>query len=382
MGLMTSVRWLNLIDFLVLTLALYGVLSWARQARAMRLAFWIVGLYAASLVTRRFDLIITTWVLDAASIGLIVMLLIMFQPELRRAFLSLDGILRVSPRTSGALEPAFRAIADAAFSMANGRTGALIVIVRDDPIADLVEDGVTVGAEVSQPLLEAIFQKTAPVHDGAALIESGRISRVNVILPLSHRPDVPAQFGTRHRAAMGIAERSDAVVVVASEERGEVTLMRGRSFEAIPSALELSERLQQLRSKQERLAGGHVWQILTHNLALKFASAGLGILISALSLFSTGNTIRTVTVDVELVNLPRGLDVADYSTRKLEVSLRGRSWLMDTTNPDGMVARFDLRGAHEGTISLRPTEQDLGLPPGVRLDSVSPPVLTVHIRKR
>jgi hypothetical protein len=220
------------------------------------------------------------------------------------------------------------------------------------------------------------------MHDGAVLIESGRISRVNVILPLSHRPDMPQQFGTRHRAAMGIAERSDAVVIVASEERGEVSLMRGRSWQVLPGALELLEQLQHLVAEQKLGWGEHARRLLVHNLRLKLAAAGLGILISALSLFSTGTTIRTVTVDVELVNLPRGLDVAEYSARKLEVSLRGRSWLMDTANPDGLVARFDLRNAHEGMVTLRPTEQDLGLPPGVRLDGVVPPVLSVRIRKR
>ena len=378
---MLPVRWLNLIDFLVLTLALYAVLSWARQARAMRLVFWIVGMYAASLVTRRFDLIITSWVLDAASIGLIVMLLVMFQPELRRAFLRLDGVLRVSPRASSSLDPALSAIANAAFSMARERVGALIVIVCDDPISELVEDGVAVGAEVSRPLLEAIFQKTGPIHDGAVLIDSGRISRVNVILPLSHRDNVPSEFGTRHRAAMGLAERSDAAVVVASEERGEVSLMRGSSWQVVPNAPELVELLQHLRGGQERRPTGRVRRALTHNLHLKLAAAGLGILISALSLFSGGNTIRTVTVGVELVNLPRGLDVTDY-TRTLEVSLRGRSWFMDTTNPENLVARFDMHDAHEGAMKLRPTDQDLGLPPGVRLDGVEPPMLTVHIRKR
>lgn len=381
MDLVLPVRWLNLIDFLVLTLALYGVLSWARQARAMRLVFWIVGMYVASLLTRRFDLIITSWVLDAASIGLIVMLLVMFQPELRRAFLRLDGVLRVSPKASSLPDPTWSAIADAAFSMARERTGALIVVVCDDPISELVEDGVAVGAEVSRPLLEAIFQKTAPIHDGAVLIDAGRISRVNVILPLSHRNDVPPEFGTRHRAAMGLAERSDAAVVVASEERGEVSLMRGSSWQVVPNAVELVLLLQHLHGWVEVRSMERVWRAFTHNLHIKLTAAGLGILLSALSLFSGGNTIRTVTVGVELVNLPRGFDVTDY-TRTLEVSLRGRSWFMDTTNPENLVARFDMHEAHEGTMKLQPTDQDLGLPPGVRLDGVEPPMLTVHIRKR
>jgi diadenylate cyclase len=359
MDLVLPVRWLNLIDFLVLTLALYGVLRWARQARAMRVVFWIVGMYVASLVTRRFDLIITSWVLDAASIGLIVMLLVMFQPELRRAFLRLDRVLRVSPKASSSPDPTVSAIAEAAFSMARDRTGALIVVVCDDTISELVEDGVAVGAEVSRPLLEAIFQKTAPTHDGAVLIDSGRISRVNVILPLSHRNDVPPEFGTRHRAAMGLAERSDAAVVVASEERGEVSLMRGSTWQVVPSAAELVMlSAASARGCGGSLDGARLAQAFTHNLHIKLGAAGLGILISALSLFSGGNTIRTVTVGVELVNLPRGFDVTDY-TRTLEVSLRGRSWFMDTTNPENLVARFDMHEAHEGAMKLQPNRSGL-----------------------
>jgi len=378
----TSVRWLNLIDFLVLTIALYGVLNWARQARAMRLAFWIVGLYAASLAVRRFDLIITSWVLSAASIGLIVMLLIVFQPELRRAFLFLDRILRVSSRSATALEPGFQAIADAAFVMARDRVGALIVIVRRDPISDLVEDGVAVGAEISRPLLEAVFQKTSPVHDGAAVIESGRISRVNAVLPLSHRPDVPTQFGTRHRAAMGMAERSDALVVVCSEERGEVTLMRGATWRVIPTPLALMELLQKLDAETKQPWYGRLGHLVFDRLGLKLSAAGLGILISALSLFSTGSTIRTVPASIEFLNVPRGLNVVDYSPTHLDVSLRGRAWLMDAGEIDRLVARFDLHDARAGTFMLKPNERILSLPPGIRLDGVIPPGVSVTIRRQ
>jgi uncharacterized protein (TIGR00159 family) len=379
---MTPVRWLNLIDFLVLTLALYGVLNWARQARAMRLAFWIVGLYSASLVARRFDLIITSWVLTAAAMGLIVMLLIVFQPELRRAFQFLDRILRISPRSVAALEPGLQAIAEASFAMAHNHVGALIVIVRKDPVSDLIEDGVAVGAEISRLLLEAIFQKTSPVHDGAVIVESERIARVNAVLPLSHRPDIPAQFGTRHRAAMGIAERSDALVVVSSEERGEVTLMRGPAWRVIPSAAALTEQLQRLEGEAGRRWYDRLGHLLIDNLPLKLAAAGLGIVISALSLFSTGSTIRTVPASIEFQHVPRGLNVTYYSPNQVEVSLRGRAWLMDAGAIDSLVARFDLSNAQAGTWPMKPTERDFSLPPGIRLDGVAPPTVMVTIRRQ
>jgi len=379
---MTPVRWLNLIDFLVLTLALYGVLNWARQARAMRLAFWIVGLYAASLAARRVDLIVTSWVLSAAAIGLIVMLLIVFQPELRRAFQFLDRILRISPRSAAALEPGFQAIAEAAFSMAHDRVGALIVIVRTDPVSDLIEDGVGVGAEISRPLLEAVFQKTSPVHDGAVIVESGRISRVNAVLPLSHRPDIPAQFGTRHRAAMGLAERSDALVIVSSEERGEVTLMRGATWQVIAGALALTEQLQHLEGEAGLRWYDRLGRLLVDNLPLKLAAAGLGIVISILALFSTGSTIRTVQASIEFQHVPRGLNVVSYAPNQVEVSLRGRAWFMDAGAIDRLVARFDLSNAQAGTWPMKPTERNLSLPPGVRLDGVAPPTVMVTIRRQ
>ena len=379
---MTPVRWLNLIDFFVLTLALYGVLNWARQARAMRLVFWIVGLYAASLAARRVDLIITSWVLTAAAIGLIVMLLIVFQPELRRAFQFLDRILRISPQSAGALEPGLQAVAEAAFAMAHNRMGALIVMVRKDPVSDLIEDGVPVGAEISRPLLEAIFQKTSPVHDGAVIVESERIARVNAVLPLSHRPDIPAQFGTRHRAAMGIAERSDALVIVSSEERGEVTLMRGPTWRAIPSTLALMEQLQHLESEAGRRWYDRLGHLLIGNLPLKLAAAGLGILISALSLFSTGSTIRTVPASIEFQHVPRGLNVVYYSPNQVQVSLRGRAWLMDAGAIDSLVARFDLSNARAGTWPMKPAESSFSLPPGIKLDGVEPPTVMVTIRRQ
>ncbi len=379
---MTTLRWLNLIDFVVLTLALYAVLNWARQARAMRLAFWIVGLYAVSLVARHFDLLITSWVLDAASVGLIVMLLMIFQPELRRAFLRLDNLLRVSPRSPSAFEPGYRAISEASFAMARERIGALIVIVRDDPVAESVEGGVVIGADISRKLLEALFQKTSPLHDGAAIIENGRIARAGVILPLSHRPDVPHHFGTRHRAAMGLAERSDALVIAVSEERGEVSLMRVRSWRVAPSAAELLALLEKLQAPPRISWTERMVRAATRNMRVKLTAAGLGVLLWVLSFFASGITIRTVTVPVEFSNVPRGLNVVESSANSLEVSLRGRTWVMESTNPAGLVAQFDLRGRHEGPARFQPTARNLNLPPGVALDGVEPPVVSVKIQKQ
>jgi len=358
------------------------MLNWARRARAMRIALWVVFLHLASLVARHFDLLITTWVLEGASIALIVMLLFVFQAELRRAFLRLDRLLHFSRASFQSPDPTWRALADAAFQMAPTRTGALIVIAREDPLAELTEDGINVGADVSPPLLVSIFQKTSPVHDGAAIVEGDRISKVGVILPLTGRTDVPLQFGTRHRAAMGLAERSDAVVLVVSEERGEVSLMIGRTWRVIDTAPELASQLQKLWNLQRAGWGERFRDFFVADFGLKAAAAGLAAVVWAFSFLETGIALRTVSAPVEFQNVPRGMDVRTESTDSLEVEVRGPSWIMDRSNLSSLVARIDMTSAQAGRIVHRITARDLNMPPGLYVDSIDPQQVTVRVVKR
>src|SRR5262245_26915702 len=138
----------------------------------------------------------------------------------------IDSRLHFRGETPSVLESVYETVGEAVFSMASSRTGALIVFSREHSIQELVEGGVALGAEITREIIEAIFQKSSPVHDGAIVIEADRITKANVVLPLTQWTGVPKAFGTRHRAAMGLAERSDAIIVAVSEEHGEVRLVR------------------------------------------------------------------------------------------------------------------------------------------------------------
>jgi uncharacterized protein (TIGR00159 family) len=229
-------RWQNVVDFVVLTTAIYLLLRWGKEARAFRVSLAIVGLRAASLLARQFDLIITSLLLDATNLIAIILLLIVYQSELRHALTRLDVLAWFLPRRKATMEPETDAISSAAFSLARAQCGALMVITRRDSVNELIDGGVKLGGEISSEILEAIFRKKSPVHDGATIIEGDHISRVGAILPLTRRTDIPKEFGTRHRAAMGLAERSDALIVVVSEERSEVTLMYAREMVRVDTA--------------------------------------------------------------------------------------------------------------------------------------------------
>jgi DNA integrity scanning protein DisA with diadenylate cyclase activity len=176
---------------------------------------------------------------------------------------------------AAARTPVVSAVSAAAWALARDRCGALIVIVRRDAIAELVTTGVALGGRVSREILEAVFQKGGPVHDGATIIEGDVLLHVGAVLPLTQRTDVPAQYGTRHRAAMGLAERSDAVVVVVSEERGEVTVMSRTSVRLIHSEAELEMTLDALTTPREGTSSRSLRALRPADLKLQGAALGL-----------------------------------------------------------------------------------------------------------
>src|SRR5213594_2686562 len=195
---MFAVRWQTLVDFVVLTTAIYLLLRWGKEAKAFRVSLAIVGLKAASLLARQFDLIITSLIFDATDLVAVILLLIVYQSELRHALTRLDVLAWFLPHRKVATELEVDAISSAAFSLAGAQCGALMVITRRDSVDELVDGGVKLGGKISSEILEAIFRKKSPVHDGATIIEGDYISRVGAILPLTRRTDVPKEYGTRH----------------------------------------------------------------------------------------------------------------------------------------------------------------------------------------
>ncbi len=376
------VRWQSVVDFVVLTAALYILLRWAQQARALRVALVVLGLHAGALVARHFDLVLTSWVLDGAAILAIVGLLLVFQAELRRFFMRLDSVLNWRPHAPSRLAETYGAISRAAFHMAEATVGALIVVVRRNAVAELVSGGIVLEASVSAELLEAIFQKTSPVHDGAVIIHGDLIVRAAAVLPLTDRERVPGNYGTRHRAAMGLSERCDALVVVVSEERGEVTLMESRQLMRFDEAGKLAETLEKLSARPAGTLGGNMRQRLFSNLPVKLAATGLAAAIWSTSFLSTGTTVRTVSVPVQFVSVPAGMDIAQPSFDRLEVEVRGSAWLMDSVGLTRLVASFNLHGASAGPLSLSVDAADFNLPPGIVMERVSPPRISVRLVPR
>lgn len=375
---MLPFHWQGIVDLAVLAAAIYLMLRWAREARVVRIALGLLGLHVASLLAGHFDLVITGWLLDSAALVGIAVVVLVYQSDLRNALARLDILRRIFPRKGSPLTPTLLATGNAAFALARGHLGALMVIVRHDPVTELVSGGLGLGGRVSSEILEAIFQKVSPVHDGAVIIDNDRITRVGVVLPLSQREDVPSYYGTRHRAAMGLAERSDAVVIIVSEERSEVTLVHGRNIIRVESLSDLSERLRALVSSPPELASP--WRrLLFADLGLRAAAVGIAAAVWFISNFVTGQTARMVSVPIEFVNVPNGLEVTSQSASTLAVQLQASAWLVDSIGIPQLVAHVDLSTARRGTQDIQVEPRILNLPPGFAVGHISPQALAVRL---
>jgi uncharacterized protein (TIGR00159 family) len=377
MGMLAISRfhWQSVVDFLVLAVALYFLLRWSRQTRALRLALSILALRVASLLARQLDLLITSWVLDAATVITILALLLVFQPELRRALMRFD--IRGRPRQREQ-KSALSAISTAAWSLARARCGALIVLARKDSLAELMTPGVALHGQISPEVLIAIFQKGSPVHDGAAVIEADVIARVGAILPLTIRTDVPDQYGTRHRAGMGLAERSDALVIVVSEERGEVTLMSETRARLVPDREALVTALSAVSDRQGPDPVRQRTRRL-RELGLQATAVALAALVWGVTFLFPGRSVQVRTVPVEFTNVPAGLIVSGQSSATLQVWLRGTQFLFDTVNLGGVAARCDLSAAHEGVNVIPLSPDAVDTPFGISVEALAPRQVRVQL---
>jgi uncharacterized protein (TIGR00159 family) len=333
------------------------------------------------LVARNFDLLITSWVLEACAFIGVAVLVLTFQSELRYVLLQLNTMFRLLPQQTGAPAQTGRAIADASMHLAAARTGALIVVLGQETMAGIVTGGVPVGGTVSAQLLEAIFQKTSPLHDGAVLIAGDRLIEASAILPLTERQDVPLVYGTRHRAGLGLSERTDALVIVVSEERGEVTLMQQGNARPIARAEELTQFLQMEQRRPKRRLHRKIARLVLADAKLKLMAAGIAALVWSTSLVSTGSTIRIVSVPVEFSDVPRGYNLAEQSAPRITLQLRGSNWLMNTASLSQLMVHFSLRSSQEGRQRYRISMRNVNLPPGIVLDAASPPDLSVVLVK-
>ena len=224
-----TVTLIDLIDIILVTWVFYKVYQYFKDTRAGQMLIGLVILLISSFIFNSFGLSAMSWLVNQFQTVWVVAFVILFQPEIRRLLIYI-GQTRFFQRifrmgTSRSLE----AIVDASLQLSEKKWGALIVIQRETGLRSYKEAGIQLKAEVSAPLLMSVFNPESPMHDGAVIMQNTLLEAAGCILPLTESQMILPEMGTRHRAALGITEESDAIVVVISEERGTIiTAENGR----------------------------------------------------------------------------------------------------------------------------------------------------------
>ncbi len=229
-------RWQDVVDILLVAFIIYRIMVLIRGTRAVQMAAGLGVIILTYFVAKQLQLYTLHWLLGTALSSIFLLVVIVFQDDIRRVLTQFGQppFLRYKVKTFHALEE----VAKAASEMSQSKTGALIVLERTIGLNEYIETGTKIDGEVSRMLLNTIFAKCTPLHDGAVIIRGGRLAAAGCVLPLTSNPAISRRLGTRHRAGIGITEQTDAVTVIVSEETGAISVaIAGRITRDISSGI-------------------------------------------------------------------------------------------------------------------------------------------------
>lgn len=231
MKILSLIRWQDVLDILIVTVIIYRILLIIKGTRAAQMLIGIGVLFIALLFSKYLGLYTIDWIIQSLWAQIVLALIILFQPEIRKTLAQM-GEARFIPSFTSVEELRYlEEIVKGTVALANRKIGALIVIEKETSLDDITEMGTKLDARVSRELLLSIFHPSSPIHDGAIVIRGNRVVAAGCFLPLTLSMDISKAFGTRHRAGLGLTEETDAVVLIVSEETGSITTAVGDDME-------------------------------------------------------------------------------------------------------------------------------------------------------
>ncbi|MCF8143654.1 MAG: diadenylate cyclase CdaA [Deltaproteobacteria bacterium] len=377
--LISTIRWQDIVDIAFNSYILFRLYALFRGTDAFRVLTGIAFLWVLQRIAVSIGLILTSWMMEGIIAVAALIVIVVFRNEIRSVFrvrniwAILWGLPQKQARTP------IDIITQSVYGLAQQRIGALIVLPGREDIEEVVQKGVPWDGKISTEMIKSIFWPNNPVHDGAAVIRGNRVVEVSAILPLSQRKNLPSVYGTRHRAAAGLSEITDALIIVVSEERGTVTIAQGGDLNNIHSEKDLTMVLKRHLGIRENRT-----RYLKERREL-YAAAFVSLLIVSVVWFSISrgfDAIKTFDIPIEYANRNPNLELLNTSTASVRLYLRGSRALLRSIQPEQIRVGIDLSNAVSGSNTFAITNEHLSIPPGLSLKEVRPMVVDVTIDER
>jgi len=374
--LFSGIRWQDVFDILLNSYILFRLYVLFRGTNVIRVLVAICIFWAASQTAGPLGLIITNWAMQGVITVAALIIIIIFRNEISSVLQTKDlksflwGIPRYQFHTP------LNIIVESVFDLAQKKIGGLIVLPLKQGLDNVVQGGTPIKGKLSQEMLVSIFWPGNPLHDGAAVIQGDRVSSAGVILPLSKRGDLPSFFGTRHRAAIGLTELTDALVIVISEETGRISLFKETQNFNIHNRLTLKKLLKEHAGDDSTKKGlrHQTIELVTAALISLFCITGLWVS------FSKGmETLATYEVPVEFMNPDQKMEIISSSASNVKLLISGARPLIKAIKPEQINIKLNLSQSVVGKNKLSITKENILLPPGIRLKKIEPSELDITL---
>ena len=372
-------RWQDGLDIIILTFVFYRLYLRLRRKRALRMILAILALPFFYIIAQWIDLPLSVWSLQNLWAVILLVLVVIFQQEIREVLGSVSLPTFFFGRSERLTSKILDKITEAAFQMANKRMGGIIVLQRRDDLDEFIHGETLIDSEVDEDILVSIFNPQSPLHDGAVIIQGDRIRYATALLPVSQSPSLPKEWGTRHRAGLGITEVSDAECIIISEERKEVLFAHKGNVERKEGREELKKSMATLSSFQERKSREKRWlQRLFNDLPVK---AFFLFLVCLLWIFVIGirQGMISFNIPIEYYSIPQNLEISGQPPKEIKVRLKGSQRLLSSLNPDHIRAQVNLSGAHPGANQLALSEMNINVPSGITVTHLYPQNIKIQL---
>jgi uncharacterized protein (TIGR00159 family) len=374
----------DLVDILIISGLLYGVLVWFRHAASRFVILGIALLGIVYILSKSFQLYLTAVVLQGFFAVLLVALVVIFQEELRRFFerLATVGLARKNGPGNEKTARQIEILSNTAVKLARQRFGALMVLPGSEPLDRHVDGGVPLDGILSEPLLESLFDPHSSGHDGAVIIHGDRVVRFGCHLPLSTNGPAFGLAGLRHTAALGLAERTDALAVVVSEERGSVSVARDGRIRRLDDVNELKDALETFfpkaaPDKKTRI----LWGVFEKNPAEKFLALALASLLWLAFGQRTELIRKDFTVPIEYKNAVPGWVITEPEIKEARVTLSGPEQAFRLLAPETLGVSVDLSRLEEGMQEIVLSRDCMRIPADLFLEAVKPDRVSLEAYK-
>jgi diadenylate cyclase len=383
MDLLSYFQPYSVIDILLVSFLLYQLYLWVRESRALRALAGLAVIGVLSLLARWTGMVMTGWLFQSLWSIILLVIVIVFQPEIRRILERMNPLDLLRGQLITLRRETLVEITETVFDMAREKVGALIVIPGRDPIDEYLREGVALEAIVSRELIRTLFQPPSPTHDGAIVVRANRVERAACFLPMTTATGLPSEYGARHRAAIGLTERCDAVCLLVSEERGTVALARKGTLIPFFEPARLQQELEQ--ELQDTLSGDadkRDWRaMLTGNLWAKGMAVGLaGLLWVALA--GQQSSEIAMTIPIEYQQIAPTIELRGEVPREVNVRLRGSQLALEAMRSRPVRARVSLAQVRDGINPFPVTKNQIDLPAGVEITEIRPAFLLIEVQKK